>query len=67
MFVGPAGAPGPSDKSREKELAHRHRYRSGASASEQLEIRPPGRQPPPPKQWAPLRLLTWISRKWNGD
>jgi hypothetical protein len=67
MAMGPGGTPGPADRSREKELAHRNRYRSGRSAGEQLEIRPPSEQPPPPKQWAPIRLLNWISRKWNGD
>lgn len=67
MAVGPAGTPGPSDRSREKELAHRNRYRGGGQAGEQLKIQPPEHQPPAPKRWAPFRLWGWMSRRWNGE
>jgi hypothetical protein len=67
MAIGPAGTPGPSDRSREKELAHRLRYRSGAPAGEQLEILPPSTPNPEPKRAALFRLWDWIVRRWNGD
>jgi hypothetical protein len=67
MDTGMGGFPGPSDRSREKQLAHDHRYRAGGPASERLEIGPPSTPAPETKPFAPLRLWSWLVRRWNGE